>query len=134
MPHSLPHFYGSLPKVKTVENVRRGEAMKDFLKGALLMIGVLALVLGVRFAAFFPLHGEAMAVKDPAPIAAADGGCAVRQVKMPCFRHANPEGGAMASVPLQSRSADSETIAAQDARCAVRQVKMPCFQHADRRS
>jgi len=45
--------------------------MKYFLKGALLMIGVLALILGVRFAAFFPIHHEAMAVKDPALITAA---------------------------------------------------------------
>jgi hypothetical protein len=90
MPHSLPYFYGSLRKVKTVENVNRGEAMKDFLKGALLMIGVLALILGVRFAAFFSIHHEAMAVKDPAPITAADRGCTVQQAKMPCLQHTDP--------------------------------------------
>jgi hypothetical protein len=74
MPYSLPYFYGSLRKVKTVENARRGVAMKEFLKGALLTVVVLALVLGIRFAAFFPRHSEAMAMKDPAPIAAADRG------------------------------------------------------------
>ena len=111
--------------------------MKDFVKGAMLMGGVLGLVLLVRVLAFAPLQHETIAVKEAAPIAAADRGCGVMAVKMPCFRHASPEGGAMASAPRQSGSAgatDSGTIAAQDARCAVRQVKMPCFQHADRRS
>jgi hypothetical protein len=71
MAHSLPYFYGSLPKVKTVENVRRGEAMKDFLKGALMTVVALALVLGIRFAAFVHLPNEAMAVNDPVPVATA---------------------------------------------------------------
>jgi hypothetical protein len=74
MTHSLPYFYGSLRKVKIVENVITGEAMKDFIKGAVLTVGVLALVLGARFAAFVHLPSEAMAVKDPAPVAAADRG------------------------------------------------------------
>jgi hypothetical protein len=87
MPDSLPHFYGSLLKVKTVENAIGGEAMKEFVKGALLLAGVLVLVLGVRFAAFFPLHSEATAVMDPAPIAAADGSCAMTAAKMPCLQH-----------------------------------------------
>ena len=89
MTHSLPHFYGSLLKVKTVEIAIRGEAMKDFVKGALVIVAVLALVLGVRFAAFFPLHSEATAVKNPAPVAAADRGCAVEQAKMPCLQSAD---------------------------------------------
>ena len=111
--------------------------MEDFVKGALVLGAMLALVLGVRFAAFFPLHSEAMAVKDPAPIAAADGGCAVTAVKMHCLRDANPEGRAMASGPHQSGSAgaaDSETIEEQNMRCAARQVRIPCLQQTDRRS
>ena len=108
--------------------------MKDFVKGALLLGGLLALILGARVALFVPLHSEATAVTDPAPIAATDGGCAVRQVKMPCFRQANPEGRAMAPAPRQSESAGAETIAAQDARCAVQQVKFPCLQPTDPRS
>ena len=60
--------------------------MKDFLKGALVIGGMLALVMGVRLAASWPLHHEAMAVTDPAPIAAADGGCSAQQVKMPCLQ------------------------------------------------
>jgi cytochrome bd-type quinol oxidase subunit 1 len=87
MPHSLPYFYAGLLKVKAVEIVNRGEAMKDFVKGALVLGAVLALVSGVRFAVFGHLHSEAMSVKDPAPIAAADRGCAVRQVKFPCLQH-----------------------------------------------
>ena len=63
--------------------------MKDFVKGALVLVAVLALVLGVRFAAYFPLHSEATAVKDLAPIAAADRGCAVEQAKMPCLQSAD---------------------------------------------
>ena len=111
--------------------------MKDFVTGALVIVAVFALVMGIRFAAFFPLHSEAMAVKDSAPIAAADGDCAVTAVKMHCLRDANPESHAMASVPSQSGSAgaaDSGTIAAQNIRCAARQVKIPCFQHGNRRS
>ena len=137
MTHSLPYFYGSLLKVETVENVRRGEAMKDFLKWALLTGSVLALVLGVRVAVFLPEHLETVTVTDPTPIAAADGGCAVTAVKMHCLRNANPEVQAMASVPRQSGAAgaaDSESIAAQTMRCAARQVKIPCVQPADRRS
>jgi hypothetical protein len=134
MPYSLPYFYGRLLKVKTVENANRGEAMKDFLKGALVIAGMLALVVIARVAIVARQFNLPMAVKDPAPIAAVDGGCAVRQVKMPCFRHANPEGGAMAPVPLQSGSAGAESIASQDMRCAVQQVKFPCLQHTDPRS
>jgi hypothetical protein len=141
MPHSLPYFYGSLRKVKTVENLITGETMKDFLRatrnfllGAMVVVAVLALFMGVRFALFVPLHNETIGAKDPALIAAADRGCGVMAVKMPCFRHAYPESRAMASVPLQSGSADAETIAAQDARCAVQQVKFPCLQPTDPRS
>ena len=108
--------------------------MKDFLKTTLVLGSILALGLSVRVAAFVHMHGDTAAVTDPAPIAAADRGCAVRQVKMPCFRHAKPEGGAMASVPLQSGPAGAETITSQDVRCAVQQVKFPCLQHTDPRS
>jgi hypothetical protein len=108
--------------------------MRDFVKATLVLGGLLALVLIARILAFGPLHSEATAVKDPAQIAAADRGCAVRQVKMPCFRHANPEGRAIAPAPRQSGSAGAEAIAAQDARCAVQQVKFPCLQPTDRRS
>jgi hypothetical protein len=72
MTHSLPYFYGSLLKVKTVENAIRGLAMKDFVKGALVIIAVLALVLSVRVAFFAHLHGDIAAVNDAAPFAAAD--------------------------------------------------------------
>ena len=73
MPHSLPYFYGSLLKVKTVENVNKGEAMKDFVKGALVIIAVLALVLAVRVAFFTHLlHSDTAAAKDTAPFTAAD--------------------------------------------------------------
>lgn len=108
--------------------------MKDFFKVALLIVGMLVLVLSLRVAAFVHLHSDTTAVKDPAPIAATDGGCGVMAVKMPCFRHANPEGRAMASVSRQSGSVGAETNAAQDIRCAARQVKMPCFQNANLRS
>jgi len=111
--------------------------MKDFLKAAVALGVLLALGLSARVAAFAYMHNETMAMKDPAPIVAADKGCGVMAVKMPCFRQANPEGGAVASVPRQSGSAGatgSGTIAAKDTRCAVRQVKMPCLQPTDRRS
>jgi len=72
MAHSLPYFYDSLLKVKTVENVNKGEAMKDFIKGALVIVAVLALFMGIRFALFMPLHNEIMGVNDAAPFAAAD--------------------------------------------------------------
>jgi len=108
--------------------------MKDFLKATLVLGSMLALVLGARVAIYAHLHADTAAVTDPAPIAAADRGCAVRQVKMPCFQNANPEGGAMAPVPRQSGSAGAETIASQDMRCAVQQVKFPCLQHTDPRS
>lgn len=111
--------------------------MRDFFKATLLLSSILALILIARVAAFVPLHSDVTAVKDPAPIAAADRGCAVRQVKMPCFRQANREGGAMATVPLQSAAAaaaDAGTIAARDTRCAALQVKFPCLQHSDWRS
>ena len=108
--------------------------MKDFVKATLVLGAMLALVLGARVAAFGYLHSEAAAVKEPAQIAAADRGCAERHVKMPCFRSANPEGLAVASVPRESGSAETRTIAGEDPRCALRQVKMPCFQHTESRS
>jgi hypothetical protein len=86
MTHSLPYFYGNLSRVKTVESVNRGEAMKDFIKGALLIISVLALVLAARVALFLPLHHAAMSVTNPAPIAAAHRVCAAMAVEMPCFQ------------------------------------------------
>jgi hypothetical protein len=137
MPHFLPHFYGSLHTVKAVEYVKRGGAMKEFIKGALLTAGVLALAMGVRIAAFVPLHGQNAAVAAESPVAAADTGCAVRQVKMPCFRQAGPESQDVPPVQRHGEPAEAAvpgTIAAQDARCAARQVKMPCFQHSDKRS
>ena len=108
--------------------------MKDFLKTSMVLVALLALFMGVRFALFAPLHREMLAAPVPAPIAAADRDCAVRQVKMPCLRHVNPEGAALAPVPLQSGPAGTETIAVQDARCAVQQAKFPCLQHTDSRS
>ena len=108
--------------------------MKDFLKAALVIGVMLALVVIGRVAIVARQFNQPMAVQDPAPIAAADKGCAARQVKMPCLRHANPERGAMAPVPLRSGSAGAERIAAQDTRCAVQQVKFPCLQHTDPRS
>ena len=111
------------------------QAMKDFLLGAMVVAAVLALVMGVRFALFVPLHNEIMSVKDPAPVAAADGGCAVTAVKMHCLRDANPESQAMASGPRHSGSAGSaESLEEQNIRCAARQVRIPCFQQSDRRS
>jgi hypothetical protein len=97
-------------------------------------IAVLALFIGVRVAFFVPLHNEMIGMKDPAPIAAADSGCGPMAVKMPCFRHANPQGRATASVPVQSPAADTATIAARETRCAAQQVKFPCLQHSDWRS
>jgi len=108
--------------------------MKDFLQTAMVAIAALALFIGVRVAYFLPLHNEVIGMKDAAPIAAADSGCGVMAVKMPCFRHANPEGQTTASVPVQSSPADAETMAARDTRCAARQVKFPCFQNTDKRS
>jgi hypothetical protein len=134
MPHSLPHFYGDLIKVKAVENANEGVAMKDLLKAALLLGGMLTLILIARVTAFVPMHSEANAAQDPAPIATSDSGCAVRQVKMPCFRHANPESRAMAPVRRESGPKDVETILSQDIRCAMQQVKFPCLQHTDWRS
>jgi hypothetical protein len=87
MTNSLLHFYGSLPRVKTVENVKKGGAMKDFLKVMTVAIPMLALFIGVRFAAFMPLHNETMAVTVPAPTAVVNGGCATQQVKTPCSQH-----------------------------------------------
>jgi hypothetical protein len=134
MSYSLPLFYAGLLRVKTVDSVIGGDAMKDFLQGAAVIVTLLALFMGVRIALFVPLHNEMIGVKDPAPIAAADGGCGVMQVKMPCFRHAKLE---TASVPRQSGSAGSagaETVTARDTRCAEQQVKFPCLQHTDSRS
>ena len=108
--------------------------MKDFLKTSMVLVALLALFMGVRIALFAPLHREMLAATVPAPIAAADRGCAVRQVKMPCFQHANPEGGVVAPVPLQSAPAGAETIATKDMRCATQQAKFPCLQHTDSRS
>jgi hypothetical protein len=133
MTHLISNFYAALHRLETVENARRGEAMKDFLKPALVMGGMLVLAVSVRVAAFVHLPSETEAATDSAPIAAAaaDRGCAVRQVKMPCFQHANPEGAAMAPVPLQSGPAAAETIASQDLRCATQQVKFPCLRHKE---
>jgi hypothetical protein len=108
--------------------------MKDFLKGALMMGGMLALVLVVRIAAFVPLHIETAAATDPAPNAAAGSGCGVMAVKMPCFREASPEHRDKASAPLQRGPADAATIASQDLRCAAQQAKFPCLHHKDPRS
>jgi hypothetical protein len=107
---------------------------KDFLQMMAVATTVLALFVGIRFAHYVPLHNETIGVKDPAPIAATDGGCAVRRVKMPCFWQANPEGGATAPVPRRNGSARAEAIEPQDIRCPVRQVKFPCLQHTDPRS
>jgi hypothetical protein len=141
MTHSLPHFYAGLHRVEAVKSVNGGEAMrdllqamKDFVLGAMLVVAVLALFMGVRFALFVPLHNEMISVKDPAPIVATDGGCAVRRVKMPCFWQPNPEVGAAAPVPRQNGSARAEAIVSQDMRCPVRQVKFPCLQYSDPRS
>ena len=46
--------------------------MKDFVKGALVIIAVLALVLGVRVAFFTHLHSDTAAAKDTAPFTTAD--------------------------------------------------------------
>ena len=108
--------------------------MKDILKAALVIAVMLALVVIGRVAIVARQFNQPMAVEDPAPIAAADRGCGVMAVKMPCLRHANPESRAMASLPLQSGPADAETIAARDTRCGVQQVKFPCLQHTDPRS
>ena len=151
MPHSLPYFYAGLPRVEAVDSVNGGEAMKDFLQAMkdflratkdflqmmVVATAVLALFMGIRFALYVPLHNETIGVKDPAPIAATDKGCAVTAVKMHCLRDAHPEGQAMASGPRQGGSegaVDSETIEEQNMRCAARQVKIPCFQQTDRRS
>ena len=109
-------------------------ATKDFLQMVVVASAVLALFIGIRFALYVPLHNETMGVKDPAPIAATDGGCAVRRVKKPCFWQTNPEGGATAPVPRQKGAARAEAIVSQDLRCPVRQVKFPCLQHTDPRS
>jgi hypothetical protein len=129
MAHSLPHFYEGLPTVKAVEYVKRGNAMKDFFKAALLMVGLLVLGMTVRVAAFVHLNNEALVAENPAAVAVADGGCAVRDVKMSCFRSANQEAGA----PRQSAESDA-TVVPQDPRCAARAIKMPCLQGADKRS
>jgi len=61
--------------------------MKDFLKAALVMGGMLALAMIVRVMVFVPLHSDIAAVKDPAPLATANGGCAAQQTKTPCLQH-----------------------------------------------
>jgi hypothetical protein len=136
MTHLIPHFYATLHRLKAVENARRGAAMKDFLKPALVMGGMLILAVSVRVAAFVHQSGVNAPATEAAPIAAtaADGGCAVRQVKMPCFQHANPEAAPMAPVPLQSGPASAETIASQGLRSAAQQAKFPCLQHKNPRS
>jgi hypothetical protein len=134
MTHLIPNFYATLHRLNAVENAKRGEAMKDFLKTSMVLVALLALFMSLRFALFAPLHREMLAATVPAPIADAEGGCAVRPVKMPCFRHANPEGGVVAAVPLQSGSADAATIATQDVRCAAQQAKFPCLHHKTPRS
>ena len=107
--------------------------MKDLVRAALVLGSMLALVLGARVAIYTHQHSDTAAVMDPAPIAAAERDCGVMAVKMPCFRHANPQGGATASAPVQSGPASAETIAAREARCAAQQVKFPCL-HTDSRS
>jgi hypothetical protein len=87
MTHSLPFFYGSLFKVKTVENVIGGNSMKEFLQVMMVAIPVLALFMVVRFAIFMPLHNETMAVKDPAPVATANRDCVEQQANTPCLQH-----------------------------------------------
>jgi hypothetical protein len=111
------------------------QAMKDFLLGAIVVVAVLALFMGVRFALFVPLHNETMAVKDPAPIAAADTGCVVTARKMHCSQGAEVQ--AMASGQRHSAPAggvEPQTSEQQNTRCAARPVKFPCFQQTDRRS
>jgi hypothetical protein len=108
--------------------------MKDFLTGALLIVGMLALILGVRVARFVQLPGDIAAVNFPAPIAAVDTGCGVMAIKMPCFRSENPEGPAVASVARLSGSTGAKATASQDIRCASQPVKFPCLQHPDPRS
>ncbi len=46
--------------------------MKDFVKGALVVVAVLALVLAVRVAFFAHLHSDIAAANDMAPFTAAD--------------------------------------------------------------
>jgi hypothetical protein len=113
------------------------QSVKDFLLGAMLVIAVLALFMGVRFALFVPLHNETMAAKDPAPIAAADAGCVVTARKMHCPQGAKQEVQAIASGPRHSGSAggiEPQTSEEQNTRCAARQVKFPCFEQTDRSS
>jgi hypothetical protein len=64
--------------------------MKDFLRAALVLGVLLALGLSARVAAYAYLHGDATLVAGPTPIAAADRGCAVQQVKFPCLQHTDP--------------------------------------------
>jgi len=87
MTHSLPFFYGNLPKVESVEILGTGATMKDFLKAALVLGMVLALGLSARVAAYAYLHSDATDAKRPTSVAAADSGCAARQVKFPCLQH-----------------------------------------------
>jgi hypothetical protein len=108
--------------------------MKDFLKTILVMGEMLALVLGVRVAAYVHLPIDAGPVADAAPAAAADRACGLMAVKFPCFRRAGAQGREAESAPRPSRSAETQPVAAQNARCAVRQVRMPCFQHTELRS
>jgi hypothetical protein len=113
------------------------QSVKDFLLGAMVVIAVLALFMGVRFALFVPLHNETMAAKDPAPIAAADAGCVVTARKMHCPQGAKQEVQAIASGPRHSGSAggiEQQTSEEQNTRCAARQVKFPCFEQTDRSS
>jgi hypothetical protein len=63
--------------------------MKEFIKGALLTAGVLALVMGVRIAAFVPLHNETIAVENPAAIAKVNRSCTTQQTNTPCVQHTN---------------------------------------------
>jgi hypothetical protein len=116
-----------LPRMNAVECAKGGNAMKDFLKAVLAMGSLLTLVLGVRVAAFFHIPDTALATQDSPVVASTDGGCAVMNVKMPCFRQAKSAADAL------RQSVDSETFVPQDPRCATRAIKMPCLQGADKR-
>jgi hypothetical protein len=63
--------------------------MKDFIKGSMLTVGLLALFMGVRFAVFMPLHHETMVVENPTAIAKANRSCTTQQANTPCVQHTN---------------------------------------------
>lgn len=108
--------------------------MKEFLQTLVVAVAVLAMFIGARVALFAPLHNEMIGMTNPAPTTVADSGCGVMAIKMPCFRHANPQGRATTSASVQNGPAVEEANAVRDPRCGPRQVKFPCLQHADERS